>query len=72
MLRRNKTPKTKKASKKVEEVEEVEKVTPIEPVEQKTVEVVNADEMAAAIKSTSGNDYQQYIRNLFKSKFDRR
>lgn len=34
--------------------------------------VVNADEMAKAVASTTGNDYQQYIRNLFKDKLDRR
>lgn len=33
--------------------------------------VVNADEMAKAVASTTGNDYQQYIRNLFQSKLDR-
>lgn len=33
--------------------------------------VVNADEMAKAVASTTGNDYQQYIRNLFQEKLNR-
>jgi hypothetical protein len=33
--------------------------------------VVNADEMAKAVASTTGNDYQQYIRNLFKQKLEK-
>ena len=31
--------------------------------------IVNADEMVKA-NSTTGNDYQQYIRNLFKDKLN--
>lgn len=58
MAKRNKTPKTSKTAPKVSA--------------KKAIKVVNADEMAAAVKSTTGNDYQQYIRNLFKDKLDRR
>jgi hypothetical protein len=58
MAKRNKTPKTSKTAPKA-------------PA-KKAIKVVNADEMAAAVKSTTGNDYQQYIRNLFKDKLDRR
>lgn len=36
-----------------------------------TEEVVNADEMAKAVSTSTGNDYQQYIRNLFKDKLSR-
>lgn len=61
MAKRNKTPKTSKTAPKVSA-----------KTAKKAIKVVNADEMAAAVKSTTGNDYQQYIRNLFKDKLDRR
>lgn len=66
MAKRNKTPKTVKATAKKET-----KAPKVEAEAPKKA-VVNADEMAAAVKSTTGNDYQQYIRNLFQAKLDRR
>ena len=60
-FKRNK--KAKKAEVKVEAKAEAPK--PAKTAAKKPV--VNADKMAASIKTT-GNDYQQYIRNLFKNK----
>ena len=48
---------------------------PVEKAPKKTApkkDVVNADEMAAKVEQTTGNDYQQYIRNLFKDKLTNR
>lgn len=41
----------------------------VAPTTEETI--VNADEMAKAVSTSSGNDYQQYIRNLFKAKLQK-
>ncbi len=58
-----KTTTTKKTTKAKSTVERAKKV-----VEKP---VIDADAMAAAVVATTGNDYQQYIRNLFKDKLKR-
>lgn len=59
--------RNKKAVKMTTEVAE-EMPGSIAPTTEK---VVNADEMAKAVSTSTGNDYQQYIRNLFKDKLSR-
>ena len=63
MLKRNKKAKTAEKAK-------AKKVTAKETEKAEVKKVVNADEMAKAVSTTSGNDYQQYIRNLFKDKLN--
>lgn len=58
--------RNKKAKKMTTEVEEV-MPTSVAPTTEEVI--VNADEMVKA-SSTTGNDYQQYIRNLFKDKLN--
>ena len=65
MSKKTKTPKTTTKAKDF-------KMTSEKEVIKKTKPVVDADAMAAAVKSTTGNDYQQYIRNLFKDKLNRK
>lgn len=50
---------------------EVKEVTPGDVALTTEEVIVNADEMANAVPTSSGNDYQQYIRNLFKGKLNK-
>ena len=59
MSKRNTTPKATKA-----------KTTKAKATKAKA-KVVNADAMAKAVATSSGNDYQQYIRALFKDRLSR-
>lgn len=60
----------KRNKKQVKMTTEVKEVMPgsVAPTTEEVI--VNADEMAKA-NSTTGNDYQQYIRNLFKHKLEK-
>lgn len=58
-----KTTTTKKTTKAKSTVKRTKKVV--------KKPVIDADAMAAAVVATTGNDYQQYIRNLFKDKLKR-
>lgn len=62
MAKRNKKP-----AKMTTEVKEVMPGS-VAPTTEEVI--VNADEMVKA-NSTTGNDYQQYIRNLFKAKLEK-
>ena len=59
-----------KRNKKAKMTTEVKEVMPgsVAPTTEEVI--INADEMAKA-NSTTGNDYQQYIRNLFKAKLEK-
>ncbi len=59
--------RNKKQAKMTTEVKEVMPGS-VAPTTEEVI--VNADEMAKA-NSTTGNDYQQYIRNLFKHKLEK-
>lgn len=65
MNKTTKTPKTTTKAKASRQTSKKKTVAKAEPT------IVDADAMAAAVKSTTGNDYQQYIRNLFKEKLNR-
>lgn len=60
--------RNKKSAKMTTEVKEAMPGSVAPTTEEK---IVNADEMAKAVSTTTGNDYQQYIRNLFKDKLNK-
>lgn len=41
-----------------------------EPADDKEPAPINADEMAREVKASTGNDYQQYARNMFKERLE--
>ena len=59
-----------KRNKRAKMTTEVKEVMPgsVAPTTEEVI--VDADEMAKA-NSTTGNDYQQYSRNLFKAKLEK-